>query len=562
MTPEPPDGDGHAGPEPVRPGLGLGTAEVHTATARAYGLELTDGSSPADQIAAGVALQRLHLAATVRGWAVQHMNQAVEMAEREAVGRPGGTGLTPSPASIAPPLVAPGPGRRRRAWRRAPAATWHTRMVSVPTPAQSNRLDPWFGSYAERAHGMRASEIRALFAVANRPEVVSLAGGMPYLEGLPLDVIAASGAHLIATQGATALQYGSGQGHETLREQIVTVMRLEGITAHPDDVVVTTGSQQALDLVTRIFVDPGDVILAEAPSYVGALGVFRAYQADVVHVAIDADGLVPQALEETLTKLEADGRRVKLLYTVPNFHNPAGVTLSADRRPQVLQIARRHGVLVLEDNPYGLLGFSGDPMPALRSMDDEGVVYLGSFSKTFAPGYRVGWAVAPHAVREKLVLASESAILCPSNASQMAISAYLSTCDWQGQIKAFRELYRERRDAMIGALAEHLPDASWTVPEGGFYTWVRLPDGLDAKAMLPRAVTGRVAYVPGTAFYADGRGRQHMRLSYCFPTPERIREGVRRLAAVVGGEAELVQIFGSAGEHGRGTVENPGPGLA
>ena len=410
---------------------------------------------------------------------------------------------------------------------------------------------------------MRASEVRALFAVVNRPEVVSLAGGMPYLEGLPLDTIADTMQRVIATQGTTALQYGSGQGHQELREQILEVMRIEGIDAHPDDVVVTTGSQQALDLVTRIFVDPGDVIVAEAPSYVGALGVFRSYQADIVHVPIDEDGLVPEALEETLTSLAAQGRRVKFLYTIPNFHNPAGVTLSLERRPRILEIARRHGVLVVEDNPYGLLGFSSDPLPAMRSTDDEGVLYLGSFSKTFAPGFRVGWVVAPHAVREKLVLASESAILCPSNASQLAISAYLSTSDWKGQIKSFRELYRERRDAMVGALAEHLPDASWNVPDGGFYTWVKLPAGLDSKSMLPRAVTGRVAYVPGTAFFADGSGADHMRLSYCFPTPERIREGVRRLAAVVNAERELVEIFGTspAPDDDLTDIETPGPDL-
>ncbi|MHB1492005.1 MAG: aminotransferase-like domain-containing protein [Cellulomonas sp.] len=432
----------------------------------------------------------------------------------------------------------------------------------LPSPTAGTRLDPWLSSYADRTHGMRASEIRALFAVASRPEVVSLAGGMPYLDGLPLDVIGEMAQRVIATRGTTALQYGSGQGDETLREQILEVMRLEGIEAHPDDVVVTTGSQQALDLVTRLFINPGDVVVAEAPSYVGALGVFRAYQADVVHVPLDRDGLVPEALEQTLTALSREGRRAKLLYTVPNFHNPAGVSLSAARRPQILEIARRHGLLVLEDNPYGLLGFEGDPVPAMRSLDEDGVIYLGSFSKTFAPGYRVGWAVAPHAIREKLVLASESAILCPSNASQLAISAYLATCDWRGQIKAFRELYRERRDAMVGALAEHLPRATWTVPDGGFYTWVRLPEGLDAKAMLPRAVTARVAYVPGTAFYADGQGADHMRLSFCFPTPERIREGVRRLAGVISSESELVDLFGVVPGDGGTTIESPSPDLA
>lgn len=447
-------------------------------------------------------------------------------------------------------------------------------MTSQPVPpretsgghptssAAGTRLDPWLTSYAERTHGMRSSEIRALFAVANRPEVVSLAGGMPFLEGLPLDVLGDIAQRVVATRGLQALQYGSGQGDETLREQILDLMRLEGIEAHPDDVVVTTGSQQALDLVTRIFIDPGDVVVAEAPSYVGALGVFRAYQADVAHVPIDADGLVPEALESTLASLAAAGRTVKLLYTVPNFHNPAGVSMSEERRPRVLEIARRYGVLVVEDNPYGLLGFDSEPRDAIRSLDEDGVVYLGSFSKTFAPGYRVGWVVAPHAVREKLVLASESAILCPSNASQIAISTYLSTCDWRGQIKSYREQYRERRDAMISALAEHLPEASWNVPAGGFYTWVRLPDGLDAKDMLPRAVTARVAYVPGTAFYFDGSGSEHLRLSFCYPTPERIREGVRRLAGVVAGEKELVELFGTSAGVASDVVQAPGPDIA
>ncbi|GIG28669.1 PLP-dependent aminotransferase family protein [Cellulomonas marina] len=444
----------------------------------------------------------------------------------------------------------------------SPVPTRQTSGQPPTSAAAGTRLDPWFGSYAERTHGMRASEIRALFAVANRPEVVSLAGGMPFLQGLPLDTLAELAQQVVATRGLTALQYGSGQGDETLREQVLEVMRLEGIEAHPDDVVVTTGSQQALDLVTRVFIDPGDVVVAEAPSYVGALGVFRAYQAEVVHVPLDEDGLVPELLEETLTRLEAAGRRVKFLYLVPNFHNPAGVSISLERRPRILEIARRHHVLVLEDNPYGLLSFDGDVLPALRSWDDEGVIYLGSFSKTFAPGYRVGWAVAPHAVREKLVLASESAILCPSNASQLAISTYLANHDWKGQIKVYREQYRERRDATISALAEYLPDASWTVPTGGFYTWVKLPEGLDARDMLPRAVTARVAYVPGTAFYFDGQGADHMRLSYCFPTPERIREGVRRLAGVVSGEAELVELFGTSRGPADDEVQAPAPDVS
>jgi DNA-binding transcriptional MocR family regulator len=430
------------------------------------------------------------------------------------------------------------------------------------TPTTGTRLDPWFGSYAERTHGLRVSETRALFAVANRPEVVSLAGGMPFLDALPMEIIAKVTADLIATEGAVALQYGSGQGHPVMREHILEVMEPEGIKAHADDVVVTTGSQQALDLVTRIFIDPGDVILAEAPSYVGALSVFHSYQGHVVHVPMDDHGLVPQALRDAITQVKKQGQRIKFLYTCPTFHNPAGVTLSEARRSEILEICKNAGILVVEDNPYGMLAFDGTLTPAIRSLDEDGVLYLGTFSKTFAPGYRTGWVLAPHAVREKLVLAAESATLCPAHASQMAISAYLETCDWRGQIEAYRAVYAERAAATMAALDEFMPECRWTVPTGGFYTWVTLPEGIDARAMLPRATSALVAYVSGTAFYADGQGQRNMRLSFCYPPSERIREGVRRLSGVVNAELELVKLFGPQSSAAPGQIQNPGPDLA
>ena len=400
--------------------------------------------------------------------------------------------------------------------------------------------------FATRTAGMTASEIRALFAVASRPEVVSLAGGMPNLAALPLDTLAAEVADLVARDGQVALQYGSAQGVPALREQICEVMALEGISADPDDVVVTVGSQMALDLITRIFCDPGDVVLAEGPSYVGALGSFAAYQARVVHVAMDAHGLVPDLLRDALSTLAARGVTPKFLYTIPNFHNPAGVTLAVERRREVLDICARYGVGVLEDNPYGLLGFTGQVYPALRSLD-PGVMYLGSFSKTFASGLRVGWALVPPAVRDRLVLAAESATLCPPTFNQLVVSRYLAAHDWRGQVKTFKEVYRERRDAMIAALETHLPIGStWNVPDGGFYVWLTVPEGVDTKAMLPRAVSARVAYASGTGFYADGFGSSQLRLSYCYPTPERITEGVRRLAGVLDAELDVVRTFGSA----------------
>ena len=427
-----------------------------------------------------------------------------------------------------------------------------------------SRLDPWVDSYASRAHNMRASEIRALFAVASRPEVVSLAGGMPFVQALPIEMMASTAQRLLHDRGAQALQYGSGQGDVTLREQILQVIAEVGVTAHPDDIVVTTGSQMALDLVTRVFCDPGDVVLVEAPSYVGALGVFRAYECDVVHVAMDAEGLVPSALDEAILAVRAAGKRIKLIYTIPSFHNPAGVTQGPARRAEILAIAQREGIALLEDDPYSLLGFEGEPPRAIRADDADGVIYLGSFSKTIASGLRVGWAVAPHGVREKLVLAAEAAVLCPSNYTQLTISEYLATQPWREQIKTFQEVYRERRDALLESLQALMPEGTtWTIPAGGFYSWLTLPHGLDATAMLPRAVANLVAYVPGTGFYVDGQGRQNMRLSYCYPEPDRIREGVRRLAAVIESELELVETFGTTQPLSRVTGSSvPAPDLA
>ena len=421
--------------------------------------------------------------------------------------------------------------------------------MSQDPQSQGNRLDPWFDAYADRAHNLRASEIRALFSVVSRPEVVSLAGGMPNLKDLPRESLAETAKSLILTSGAQALQYGSGQGWEPLREQLVSVMTYDGIIgADPDDVVITTGSQQALDLMAELFINAGDVVLAESPSYVGALGCFRARQADVVHVDMDEDGLIPEALEETIRRLKSAGRAIKFLYTIPNFQNPAGVTLTLERRQRIAEICMREHVLILEDNPYGLLGFHSDPLPAIHSFSPEGVVYLGSVSKMFAPGMRIGWALAPHAIRAKLILASEAAILSPGMFGQMFLSSYLNNYDWYGQVKVYRAMYAERCKAMLDALDEYMPECSWTKPVGGFYTWVTLPEGLNARSMLPRAVKAQVAYVSGTAFYYDGRGTDHMRLSFCYPEPDRIREGIRRLAGVVNAEKQLVDMFGVAPE--------------
>jgi DNA-binding transcriptional MocR family regulator len=360
--------------------------------------------------------------------------------------------------------------------------------------------------FASRAAHMKPSEIRSLFAVASRPEIVSLAGGMPNLSALPMGMMADVVSNLVRDNGQEALQYGNGQGHPKLREQICEVMALEGIRANPDDVLITTGSQQALDLISRIFLDPQDVVLCEAPSYVGALGTFHQYEASVVHVETDDNGLVPSALAEAIKSVRAAGRKIKFLYTIPNYQNPSGVLLPATRRTP----------------------------NAMRAEDSENVIYLGSFSKTIAPGLRVGWALVPPSLKEKLVIASESSILCPSNFTQLTISSYLADQPWRDQIASFCDLYKVRRDAMLESLEEHFPaTAQWTKPGGGFYVWVTLPPEIDTTALMPKAIVAKVAYVPGTAFYADGFGSWSLRLSYCYPTPERIREGVKALGGVI-----------------------------
>lgn len=426
--------------------------------------------------------------------------------------------------------------------------------------------DDYTDRYARRVRGMTTSEIRALFAVASRPEVVSLAGGSPYIAALPLDAVGEMLNKLGSEHGATSLQYGIGQGTIELREQICEVMSLSGITgASPDDVVVTVGGQQALDLLARLFLDPGDVVLAEGPTYVGALGVFQAAQAQVRHVAMDADGLIPEALEEAILA----NPRAKFLYTIPTFQNPAGVTLSDARREQVLDICERAGLLVIEDDPYGMLSFEGDAPRPLRARRRDGVFYCSTFSKTFAPGLRVGWILAPHAVREKLVMMSEANVLCPSAFAQGAVTQYLTTMPWREQIKVYREIYRERRDALLSALDDLMPaGTTWTRPSGGLFVWATLPEGLDSKAMMPRAIAARVAYVPGTGFYADGTGRSNMRLNFSFSSPERLREGVRRLSGVMEQELATRAVFGGSSaiasqrRRGPAAADTPGPDLA
>lgn len=417
-------------------------------------------------------------------------------------------------------------------------------MTGEISTASTTNFDYWKNAYAARATNLSVSEVRALFAVVSRPEVVSLAGGMPDVSALPEQSVQKAIDSLMKTRRDVALQYGGGQGDFKLREQIVEIMALEGISGSAEDLIVTTGSQHGLELLADLFLDAGDAVLLESPSYVGAVGIFRHKEAHLEHVFTDDQGISPEALQESISRLKEDGRKVKLLYLVPNFANPSGVTLSDSRRDQVLEICRSEGVLVVEDNPYGLLYFGEKPPQALRAREEQGVVYLGSFSKILSPGLRVGYVLAPPAIREKLTLANESAILSPAMFGQILVSEYLSVNDWQGQINTFRDSYREKRDAALEALDQYLPDIHTTRPDGGFFLWATLPEGMDSKAMLPLAVTELVAYTPGTAFYGDGKGQGFLRICYSHPTAENVKVGIKRLATVINNQVDLMKTFG------------------
>ena len=391
-------------------------------------------------------------------------------------------------------------------------------------------IDRFVDLYAQRAAGMSASEVRALFAVAARPDVVSLAGGMPFVQALPEADVLEVVAQAFTEYGPMALQYGGGQGQAALRERLVPLMAAEGVEADPEDVVITTGAQQALDLVAKIFVDPGDEIVVEAPAYVGALSAFSAYQPRYLQVDLDEEGMVVEQLEQLLV----GGARPKFVYTVPNFGNPAGVTMSYERRERLVGLCREAGVPILEDNPYGMLRFEGEPLPCLRTLDPENVIYLGTVSKVFSPGVRIGWALAEQSVIQRLTLAKEASDLCGSSLTMAVTERYFANDRWRPNLAGLVDIYRSRRDAMLQALAEHFPaGATWTRPAGGFYVWATLPDYVDARAMLAAAVERKVAYVPGTAFYPDGRGADRMRLAFCYPPEEQIREGVARLGSLL-----------------------------
>jgi 2-aminoadipate transaminase len=430
----------------------------------------------------------------------------------------------------------------------------------------SRDIERYASLFAARTGGMTSSAMRDMMAVTARPEVISLAGGLPDTSSFPPDTFAAVTQRIATESCAKALQYGPTDGLEGTKRCIAEVMAAEGMHADPEDLVVTTGGQQVIDLVARALVDPGDVVLAEGPTYPGAVPVFNSYQADVVQIEMDAEGMRVDLLEEVLDQLERDGRTPKFVYTVPTFQNPAGVTLSLARRRRLVELVHERELLVLEDNPYGLLRYEGAPNPPLYALDrGVYVMYLGTFSKILSPGIRLGWVAAPQPVLEKINLGKQAADLCTSTLSQLMVEAYFEQGSWRDYVDSVTEIYRSRRDTMLDALAEHFPpQAEWTRPAGGLFLWATLPDFIDTTDLLARALRENVAFVPGSGAFLDGRGHNSMRLNFSGSTEDAIREGIRRIGEVV---TEQLELYGTLtgetrapGQRGAGGGRREGSG--
>ena len=393
---------------------------------------------------------------------------------------------------------------------------------------------------SKRASGAKRSAIRELLKLTEKPDVISFAGGLPAPETFPHDEFAEIAADELHGHYENVLQYGLTEGSLTLRRALADWLRPHGLDLSVDQMLITTASQQALDLVAKAFIDPGDVIFVEAPTYLAALQTFSLFQADKIPIPLEDDGMDLNALEEKISEARAAGKTLKAIYVIPDFQNPSGITMSLEKRKRLLEIARKEDLLIFEDDPYGQLRFAGKSLPSIRSLDDSGrVILMITFSKVLAAGLRLGVLIADNPFMDVLVRVKQATDLCTSKLTQHIAARYINEYGMEEHLKAIREVYHVKRDAMVSALEEYMPKdegISWTNPEGGLFLWVRLPEVIDTEEMFPRALENKVAYVIGNAFYVDGRGRNEMRLSFSLGTPERIREGIKRLAKVISEE--------------------------
>lgn len=386
--------------------------------------------------------------------------------------------------------------------------------------------------FAERMNEVKASDIRELLALTNKPEIISFAGGLPAPELFPVDKIKAATNAVLDENGRAALQYGPTDGLLRLREQICDrLLAKNSIHTKPENIIMTAGSQQGLDFVARLFVNPGDVVLMESPSYLGAINAFQLSEPKYLEVPTDENGMIMEELDKILATTD----KVKMIYVIPDFQNPSGRTWPLERRKKFMEIVNKYEVMVIEDNPYGELRYKGEFLPSLKSMDTKGlVIYLGTFSKILAPGYRLAWICASHEVIEKINLIAQAAVLQTSTTSMMIVSKFIDMFDLDAHVETVRAAYEHRCGVMMDAMADYFPkEVKYTIPDGGLFTWAELPDYIDTKVMATQALAQNVAYVPGIGFFPNGNNHHCMRLNYSCMPDDRIVEGIKRLANVI-----------------------------
>ncbi len=391
--------------------------------------------------------------------------------------------------------------------------------------------------FSSRAAGAKRSAIRELLKLTEQPDIISFGGGLPAPETFPHMELAKIAEQLLREEPHNVLQYGTTEGSRTLRGEVAKWLGTQDIEVSINELLVTSASQQGLDLICKAFFDPGDVIFCGLPTYLGAVQAFSLFQVTKIGVPLEDDGMDIDELESRIVAARREGKKMKGIYTIPDFQNPSGITLSLEKRRQLLEVARAYDLLIFEDNPYGHLRFSGEPIPSIFSMDDEGrTIMLLTFSKVLSAGLRLAVMVARGELMDALVRVKQPTDLCTSKLTQMLAARYMQQYGLEKHLADIRPIYRAKKDAMIAALEKYMPDEEglrWTNPDGGLFVWLWLPKGIDAEEMLPRAIAAKVAYVPGASSYVDGDGQNTMRLSYSLCTPDRIDEGIRRLAAVV-----------------------------
>lgn len=392
-------------------------------------------------------------------------------------------------------------------------------------------------NYSTIGRRMKKSVIRELLAVASKPGIISFAGGLPSSSGFPVEEIKEITQTVLEEEAEVALQYGQTEGYAKLKKELINWMKREGIEVNEENIIVTVASQQALDLVMKIFVDPSDPVVVENPSYLGGLQALTSYGARMVGVPMDDEGMRVDILEDKLKFLRDEGEHYKIIYVVPDFQNPSGVTLSTERRKKLIELSSEFDVIVVEDTPYRELRFEGEEPPSLRKLDTTfNVVSLYTFSKIFVPGFRIGWAIGHKDIIRKMVIAKQSADLCTPNFTQAIAAEFMRRGLLEKHIDTIKVMYKKKKDIMLRALDTYMPDAKglrWTKPQGGLFLWVTLPEYIDADVMFEEAISQKVAYVIGSAFFHDGTGKNTFRLNFSYPTEEEIEEGIKRLAEVI-----------------------------